>query len=71
MYCWDSGGCCHQCPGKVPSDNAFIFDAIKRTAKKSGKEAEGVAVVVEGAGTRSIQGTWIDGSAFEHAVAKL
>ena len=40
-------------------------------ASRAGKEAEVVAVVVEGAGTRSIQGTWIDGSAFEHAVAKL
>ena len=38
---------------------------------RAGKEAEVVAVVVEGSGTRTIQGTWIDGSSFDHAVAEL
>ena len=40
-------------------------------ATRAGKEAEVVAVVVEGSGTRTIQGTWIDGSSFEHTVAEL
>ena len=39
-------------------------------ATRAGKEAEVVAVVVEG-GTRTIQGTWIDGSSFDHTVAEL
>ena len=39
-------------------------------ATSAGKEAEVVAVVVEG-GTRTIQGTWIDSSSFDHTVAEL
>ena len=40
-------------------------------ATRAGKEAEVVAVVVEGSGTRTIHGTWIDGSSFDHTVAEL
>ena len=36
-----------------------------------GNEAEVVAVVVEGSGSCTVQGVWIDGNQFEHTVAEL